>query len=89
MGKPWPDAVVDLIVSEGRDLSKINFTMSEDNVRMQIKYPWVIIGTDAGGVDPDSTKNVVHPRAYGCIRAFSDATCASSTCSPSRRRCGR
>ena len=65
MGKPWPETVIELITSEGRDLSKINFTMSEDNVRMQIKYPWVIIGTDAGGVDPDSTKTVVHPRAYG------------------------
>jgi N-acyl-D-amino-acid deacylase len=65
MGKPWPEAVVELIVTEGRDLSKINFTMSEDNVRMQIKWPWVVIGTDAGGVDPDSTKSVVHPRAYG------------------------
>jgi N-acyl-D-amino-acid deacylase len=65
MGKPWPEAVVELIVSEGRDLSKINFTMSEDNVKMQIRYPWVIIGTDAGGVDPDSTKSVVHPRSYG------------------------
>jgi dihydroorotase/N-acyl-D-amino-acid deacylase len=65
MGKPWPETVVELIVSEGRDLSKINFTMSEDNVRMQIRYPWVVIGTDAGGVDPDSTKIVVHPRAYG------------------------
>ena len=65
MGKPWPETVIELITSEGRDLSKINFTMSEDNVRMQIKYPWVIIGTDAGGVDPDSTKIVVHPRAYG------------------------
>jgi dihydroorotase/N-acyl-D-amino-acid deacylase len=65
MGKPWPETVIELITSEGRDLSKINFTMSEDNVRMQIKYPWVIIGTDAGGVDPDSTTTVVHPRAYG------------------------
>jgi dihydroorotase/N-acyl-D-amino-acid deacylase len=65
MGKPWPETVVELITSEGRDLSKINFTMSEDNVRMQIRYPWVVIGTDAGGVDPDSTKTVVHPRAYG------------------------
>ena len=65
MGKPWPETVVELITSEGRDLSKINFTMSEDNVRMQIKYPWVVIGTDAGGVDPDSTKVVVHPRSYG------------------------
>ncbi len=65
MGKPWPEVVIDLIVSEGHDLSKINFTMSEDNVRMQIKWPWVVIGTDAGGVDPDSTKTVVHPRSYG------------------------
>ena len=65
MGKPWPETVVELITSEGRDLSKINFTMSEDNVRMQIRYPWVVIGTDAGGVDPDSTKVVVHPRSYG------------------------
>src|SRR6478672_9791377 len=65
MGKPWPETIVALITSEGRDLSKINFTMSEDNVRMQIRYPWVVIGTDAGGVDPDSAKTVVHPRAYG------------------------
>ena len=65
LGKPWPETVIELITSEGRDLSKINFTMSEDNVRMQIRYPWVVIGTDAGGVDPDSTKTVVHPRAYG------------------------
>ena len=63
--KPWPETVIELITTEGRDLSKINFTMSEDNVRMQIKYPWVVIGTDADGVDPDSTKIVVHPRAYG------------------------
>jgi dihydroorotase/N-acyl-D-amino-acid deacylase len=39
--------------------------MSEDNVRMQIKQPWVVIGTDAGGVDPDSTTSIVHPRSYG------------------------
>ncbi len=65
MGKPWPEVVVELIRNEGRDLSKINFTMSEENVRMQIRHPWVVIGTDAGGVDPDSAKSVVHPRAYG------------------------
>jgi len=46
-------------------LSKINFTMSEENVQMQIKWPWVVIGTDAGGMDPDSATGVVHPRAYG------------------------
>jgi N-acyl-D-aspartate/D-glutamate deacylase len=65
MHLPWPDAVVALMLSEGRDPSKINFSMSEDNVRMQIVKPWVVIGTDAGGYDPDSTKRMVHPRAYG------------------------
>jgi N-acyl-D-amino-acid deacylase len=65
MDRPWPETVVDLLLSESRDVSKINFTMSEDNVRMQIVKPWVVIGTDAGGYDPDSTKTVVHPRSYG------------------------
>jgi len=65
MHKPWPEAVIALMLSEGRDPSKINFGISEDNVRMQIQRPWVVIGTDAGGYDPDSTKRVVHPRAYG------------------------
>ena len=65
MRTSWPDAVVALMLSEGRDPSKINFSMSEDNVRMQIRQPWVVIGTDAGGYDPDSTKRMVHPRSYG------------------------
>lgn len=65
MNRPWPDAVIELILSEGHDLDKLNFTMSEDNVRMQLKWPWVSIGSDAGGVDPDSATGVVHPRAYG------------------------
>ncbi|MCC6928150.1 MAG: D-aminoacylase [Gemmatimonadaceae bacterium] len=65
MNRPWPDAVIELILAEGHDLDKINFTMSEENVRMQLKSPWVSIGSDAGGVDPDSTTIVVHPRSYG------------------------
>ncbi|MEO6443823.1 MAG: D-aminoacylase [Gemmatimonadaceae bacterium] len=65
LNRPWAEAIVDLMLAEGRDLSKINFTMSEDNVRMQLQSPWVSIGTDAGGFDPDSAKGVVHPRAYG------------------------
>ena len=32
---------------------------------MQIKWPWVVIGTDASGMDPDSSTGVMHPRAYG------------------------
>ncbi|HEX4933310.1 MAG TPA: amidohydrolase family protein, partial [Gemmatimonadaceae bacterium] len=65
LNRPWPDAVIELILSEGHDLDKLNFTMSEENVRMQLQWPWVSIGSDAGGVDPDSAAGVVHPRAYG------------------------
>jgi len=65
LGMPWAETVVHLIVTEGRDLGKVNFVMSEDNVRMQLPRPWVVIGTDAGGEDPDSATGMVHPRSYG------------------------
>jgi dihydroorotase/N-acyl-D-amino-acid deacylase len=65
LGKAWPDAVVELTLGENDGLGKINFTMSEENVRMQLRNPWVVIGTDAGGFDPDSVSGMTHPRAYG------------------------
>lgn len=32
---------------------------------MQLARPWVVIGSDAGGHDPDTTTANVHPRSYG------------------------
>jgi len=65
MQKASPDVVIDLIVAEEDRLGKINFSMSEENVAMQLRRPWVVIGSDAGGLDPDSAKGMTHPRAYG------------------------
>jgi N-acyl-D-amino-acid deacylase len=65
MGKPWAETIVELTLGENDGLGKINFTMSEENVRMQLRNPWVVIGTDAGGFDPDSATGMTHPRAYG------------------------
>ncbi len=65
MRKPWPEVVADLTLAEEDRLDKINFSMSEENVAMQLRRPWVIIGSDAGGVNPDSAQGMVHPRAYG------------------------
>ncbi len=65
MGKDWLDAVMELLRSEQRDIGTMYFLMSEDNVRTLLKQPWMIIGTDAGGSDPDSTKAMTHPRSYG------------------------
>ena len=65
MGKDWLDTVMDLLRAEQRDIGTMYFLMNEDNVRLQLKQPWMKIGTDAAGSDPDSTKALVHPRSYG------------------------
>jgi N-acyl-D-aspartate/D-glutamate deacylase len=65
MNKPSYDVVIDLVLAENNGLNKINFSMTEENVAMQLKKPWVVIGSDAGGVNPDSATGMVHPRAYG------------------------
>lgn len=65
MGKDWPDALIDLNIAEKAGLGEILFRMSEDNVRLQLKQPWIKWGTDAGAVDPATAKVMVHPRTYG------------------------
>jgi len=64
-GKDWLDAVMDLLLTEHQDIGTIFFLMSEENVAMQLKQPWIKIGTDAEGPDPDSTTEFTHPRSYG------------------------
>ncbi len=65
MRKDWLDTVMDLLLAENGSIGAMYFLMSEDNVRLQLKQPWMKFGTDAGGSDPDSTKALVHPRSYG------------------------
>jgi N-acyl-D-amino-acid deacylase len=60
-----PETVIALTLAEGGRLGKINFSMSDENVAMQLRKPWVVIGSDAGGLDPDSARGLVHPRSYG------------------------
>jgi N-acyl-D-amino-acid deacylase len=65
MKKDWADALIDLNIAEKAGLGEILFRMSEDNVRMQLRAPWIKWGTDAGAEDPAAAKGMVHPRAYG------------------------
>jgi N-acyl-D-amino-acid deacylase len=65
MGKDWPDALIDLNIAEKAGLGEILFRMSDDNVRLQLKQPWIKWGTDAGADDPATAKVMVHPRTYG------------------------
>ncbi|HYW49212.1 MAG TPA: D-aminoacylase [Gemmatimonadaceae bacterium] len=61
----WMDAIIALTISERNTLGKVTFGMSEENVAAMIARPWVVIGSDAGGSDPDTTTALVHPRSYG------------------------
>jgi dihydroorotase/N-acyl-D-amino-acid deacylase len=64
-GNHWLDTAMDLILSEHQRVSTIYFMMNEENVKLQMRQPWIKFGTDAGGHDPDRTKELVHPRSYG------------------------
>jgi dihydroorotase/N-acyl-D-amino-acid deacylase len=65
MGKDWIDTVMDLVLSEHHRIDTIYFLMSEENLKQQLRQPWIKIGTDAGGHDPEKMKELVHPRSYG------------------------
>ena len=65
MNKPWTEAAMDLILSEKRRVETIYFLASEDNLKLQIAQPWIKFGTDAGGLDPATAKDLAHPRSYG------------------------
>jgi len=66
MHKDWRDAAIDLILSEHTRVGTVYFLMSEDNVQLQLRQPWIKFGIDGPGVDPDQTKGqLTHPRVYG------------------------
>src|SRR5688572_14423378 len=65
LGKDWAEVIIDLNVDEELRLGELLFLMSEDNIRLQLKQPWIKFGTDAGSVDPTTARGMVHPRAYG------------------------
>ena len=65
MGKPWPEAVLELLVAERQRIATIYFMLSEENLALQMKQPWIKFATDAGGSNPETDKSPVHPRTYG------------------------
>jgi N-acyl-D-amino-acid deacylase len=64
-GKDWLETLMDLVLTEPGGIGTIYFLMSEDNVRLNLRQPWMKFGTDAGGQDPDSARGSAHPRGYG------------------------
>lgn len=63
----WIDAAMDLLLDEEQRIGTIYFKMSEENLTLQLRQPWIKISTDAGGYDPiwGIPQGPTHPRAYG------------------------
>lgn len=66
-GQDWIDAAIELLAIEGHNIFAFYFMMSEENLRVQLRQPWIKIGTDAGGIAPETARSwgLAHPRAYG------------------------
>ncbi len=60
-------AAMDLVVEDDSRVGAVYFAMSEDNVRRQIRLPWVSFCSDSPPLAPEGEflQNGVHPRAYG------------------------
>jgi N-acyl-D-amino-acid deacylase len=66
-GKSPAETAIDLVIEDNSRVEAVYFLMSEENVKRQIKLPWVSFCSDAASLAPEGaflTSNV-HPRAYG------------------------
>lgn len=61
----WANTIIDVLLGTDGRVGMMVFMMSEPNVEMQMRQPWMKFGTDADGLDPDSAKGLAHPRSYG------------------------
>jgi N-acyl-D-amino-acid deacylase len=66
-GESPEETAVDLVIEDGSRVDTVYFLMSEENVRKQIKLPWVSFNSDAASLAPEGVflKSNPHPRAYG------------------------
>jgi N-acyl-D-amino-acid deacylase len=66
-GRSPVETALDLVVEDDSRVNTVYFLMSEENVKKQIKLPWVSFCSDAGSMAPEGAflKSSTHPRAYG------------------------
>jgi N-acyl-D-amino-acid deacylase len=58
---------MNLVLEDQSRVGTVYFMMSEDNIKKQIRLPWVSFGSDAASMAPEGLflKSSTHPRAYG------------------------
>ena len=66
-GKDPIQTIMDLVLEDRSRIGTVYFMMDEQNVKKQIRQPWVSFGSDAASMAPEGVflKSSTHPRAYG------------------------
>jgi len=61
------ETIMDLVLEDQSRVGTIYFMMSEDNVKKQLRLPWVSFASDADSIAAEGVflKSSAHPRAYG------------------------
>lgn len=61
------ETAIDLVIADSSRVGTVYFLMSEDNVKKQLRIPYMSFGSDAGSmaIEPPFTNTSTHPRAYG------------------------
>jgi len=61
------ETAMDLVIEDESRVGTVYFLMSEENVRKQLKLPWISFCSDATSLAPEGVflKSNPHPRAYG------------------------
>jgi N-acyl-D-amino-acid deacylase len=71
-GTDAENTILDLMAEDRTRVGVVFFLMSEDNVRKQLRLPWVSLGSDASSMAPEGVfvRSSTHPRAYGNFARF-------------------
>jgi N-acyl-D-aspartate/D-glutamate deacylase len=66
-GQSAAAAAIDLLVADSMRTAAIYFSMSEDDLALAMRQPWVMFGGDAGirAIDGPLSTDQPHPRAFG------------------------
>ena len=61
------ETILNLVLEDRSRVETVYFLMSEENIKKQLRFPWVSLGSDAASMAPEGVfiKSSTHPRAYG------------------------
>ena len=71
-GQTPEDTVIDLVIEDRSRVETAYFLMSEANVRLGLRQPWVSLGSDGEALAPEGNflNSNPHPRSYGNFARF-------------------